>query len=190
MGSFIAQEFIKYYSSSIDAVILSGSSKAGLLHKSGNLVAKLLFSWAKGGKQNHFLNKLSFGSFNKAFKPNRTAFDWLTRDDEQVDKYIDDPLCGYVCTTGFFKGFFGGLAKLNKNVNLIDKNLPIYIMSGAKDPVGNFGKDVIGLYNMYVKYDITTVDIKLYENGRHEMLNEINKNEVYLDILSWIKKNI
>lgn len=188
MGSFVSQEYIKKYSESIDGVILSGSTKAGLLHKSGNMLAKVLFACGNTHKQNKFLNKLSFGSFNKAFKPNRTGFDWLSSDNEQVDKYISDPLCGFVCTTGFFKGFFKGLSTLNKSIDAINKNLPIYIMSGSKDPVGAFGKGVIKLYNMYVKNHITTVDIKLYENGRHEMLNETNKLEVYMDIMSWIRK--
>lgn len=188
MGSFIAQEYIKCFSDSIDGVILSGSSKAGLLHKSGNLLANVLFACGDNHKKNNFLNKLSFGSFNKSFKPNRSNFDWLSSDNQQVDKYIEDPLCGFVCTTGFFKGFFKGLSKLNKKIDNIDKNLPIYIMSGSKDPVGSFGKGVINLYNMYVKNDMTNVNIKLYENGRHEMLNEVNQMEVYMDIMSWIKK--
>ena len=184
MGSFISQEFIKRHSDLIDGVILSGSAKTGLLHKMGALLSGMSLKDKKA--PNQFLNNLSFGSYNKAFKPNRTEFDWLSRDNEQVDKYVADPLCGYVCTTGFFKEFMKGLKNLNKGVENIRKDLPIYIMSGAMDPVGNNGKDVVKLEEMYKNLNIENVSMKLYEDGRHEMLNEINKDEVIKDILAWL----
>lgn len=184
MGSFLTQEFIKRYSNLIDGVIISGSAKTGALHKMGKFVSSLVIG--DRTKPNKFLDGLSFGSYNKQFKPARTPFDWLSRDNEQVDKYIADPLCGYVCTTGFYKEFLKGLAKLNKNVENIRKDLPIYIMSGSKDPVGNNGKDVKALYEMYKNNKIDDVELHLYEDGRHEMLNEINKDEVIKDIKSWL----
>jgi len=188
MGSFISQEFIKKHNDLIDGVVLSGSAKTGLLHKVGNLMAKL-----QGGdltKPNNFMNGMSFGSYNNCFKPNRTEFDWLSRDEKQVDKYVEDPLCGYVCTTGFFKAFMHGLAHLNDNVKDIRKDLPIYIMAGANDPVGNNGKDVIALNNMYKDLGIKDVEMILYKDGRHEMLNEINKDEVISNIVNWFNKHI
>lgn len=190
MGSFMSQAFIKKYSSDIEGVILCGSSKVGLLHYSGNILTKVLFCLADNKKQNPFLNNLSFGSYNNNFKPARTDFDWLSRDEKQVDKYVEDDLCGFICTTGFYKSFFSGLSKLNKNIDDINKDLPIYIIAGDKDPVGNNGKDVIKLCHNYLLHEIKDVEIKLYEGARHEILNETNKEEVYNDVKDWLIKHI
>lgn len=187
MGSFLSQQFIKVHGDAIEKVILSGSSKIGLLHKMGKSVSSL-YSGGNQKKENSFLNKLSFGSYNKDFAPNRTEFDWLSRDNEQVDKYVADPLCGYCCTTGFFREFLGGLSKLNENLDSIPKDLPIYIMSGSKDPVGAAGKGVMALAEMYNGLGIKHVDLKLYPEGRHETLNEINKDEVIKDIIEYLNK--
>lgn len=187
MGSFLAQRFIQLYGDKISKVILSGSAKSGALHKFGR-VAAAIFGGGEETKENPKLNKLSFGSYNKPFKPNRTEFDWLSKDEAQVDKYVADPLCGYCCTTSFFKEFLRGLSHLNKEVNLVPKTLPIYIMSGDKDPVGAAGKDVIKLEKMYKKLGVENVEMKLYPDGRHEMLNEVNKDEVIKDIIDWINK--
>lgn len=185
MGSYLSQQYIKVYGESVSKVILSGSSKTGALHKMGKFLADF-FTYGNQKNPNAFLNNLSFGSYNKPFKPNRTEFDWLSRDEKQVDKYVNDPLCGYCCTTGFFREFLTGLAKLNNGVSSIPKSLPIFILSGDKDPVGSQGKDTKKLYDMYIKNGLKNVEIKLYKNGRHEMLNEINKDEVISDIISWI----
>ena len=188
MGSFIAQEYIKRYGKNIDGVVLSGSAKTGLLHKMGNLLATLSLKPLK--EPNKFLDSLSFGSYNKNIKEPRTKFDWLSRDTKQVDKYVADPLCGYCCTTGFFKGFMKGLSKLNKGVKEVPVKLPIYIMAGHDDPVGNYGKDVIALEKMYKDLGIKDVEMILYEGGRHEMLNEINRDEVIKNIGNWFNKHI
>lgn len=190
MGSFMSQAFIKKYSLDIDGVILCGSAKVGMLHYSGNLLTQVIFAFANNHKPNNFLNNLSFGSYNKKFKPNRTAFDWLSRDEKEVDKYIEDDLCGFVCTTGFFKSFFKGLSKLNKNIDDINKELPIYIIAGHDDPVGGCGNDVTKLCHNYLLHDIQDVEIKLYDEARHEILNETNKEEVKVDILNWLDKRV
>lgn len=187
MGSFLSQQFIKVHGDSIEKVILSGSAKTGSLHKMGKFVSSF-FSGGDQKKENKFLNNLSFGSYNKDFAPNRTDFDWLSRDNEQVDKYVADPLCGYCCTTGFFREFLKGLAQLNDNLEFIPKELPIYIMSGSKDPVGAASRDVKALYEMYKELGIKDVELKLYEDGRHEMLNETNKDEVIADIVNYLNK--
>ena len=187
MGSFLSQQFIKVHGDAIEKVILSGSAKTGSLHKMGKFISSF-FSGGDQKKENKFLNNLSFGSYNKDFAPNRTDFDWLSRDNEQVDKYVADPLCGYCCTTGFFREFLKGLAQLNENLEFIPKELPIYIMSGSKDPVGAAGRDVKSLYEMYKDLGIKDVEMKLYEDGRHEMLNETNKDEVIADIVNYLNK--
>lgn len=134
------------------------------------------------------MDSLSFGDYNNAFKPNRTKFDWLSRDDKEVDKYINDPYCGTIFTAGFFYDFLNGLKKIEdkKNFKLIPKNLPIYIFSGDKDPVGKFGKGVLNLYNRYKNHGVKDIKYKLYSEGRHEMLNEINRDEVMDDTVQWL----
>jgi alpha-beta hydrolase superfamily lysophospholipase len=145
----------------------------------------------KKAKRN-IMNKLSFGAFNGAFKPNRTDYDWLSRDNDEVDKYIKDPWCGAVFTTGFFCDMLGGLNYINNKENIakIPRNLPIYIFSGAKDPVGANTKGVTQVYNSLKDAGIGEVTLKFYENGRHESLNEINRDEVTSDVIAWLNKHI
>lgn len=134
------------------------------------------------------MNKLSFGHFNSYFKPYRTNVDWLCSVDDEVDKYLNDEYCGFICTTSFYYDLIKGLFDIHKKENMesIPKELPIYIIAGDKDPVGRQGKGILDLYDRYKKLNIKDVNYKLYENGRHEILNEINKDEVIDDILIWM----
>ena len=136
------------------------------------------------------MNKLSFGDFNKPFKPNRTDFDWLSRDNESVDKYVADPYCGTIFSVGFFNNLVKGLELVNKLyiAEKVRKDLPIYLFSGDKDPVSKNGKQISDVFGMYKNAGITDIDMMLYPDARHETLNEINKEDVYNDVLSWIIK--
>lgn len=136
------------------------------------------------------MDKLSFGSYNRAFPDNRTKFDWLSRDEKQVDRYIEDPYCGGIFTSSFFYDFLRGLKMITrrKNLEAVSKNLPIYIFSGSMDPVGGFGKGVEKLKEMYETHGLKEVSLVLYPEGRHEMLNEINRDEVIEDIVRWLNK--
>ena len=142
--------------------------------------------------KSELMDKLSFGSFNNKFKPTRTNYDWLCSVDEEVDKYIDSEYCGFICTTSYYYDLIRGLWKINEkeNLNKIPKDLPVYIFAGDKDPVGDFGKGIINLYECYKALGIKDLKYKLYKNGRHEMLNENNKDEVIEDILNWINNII
>lgn len=193
MGSFAAQRYIMLYGNELKGVILSGSNGSQkLLHKIGLLVAKSEVKKNGRNAKSFVMNKLSFGNFNKPFKPNRTEFDWLSRDNDEVDKYVADPYCGGVFTAGFFYDFMKFLAIIDneKNIDLVPKNLPIFIFSGDKDPVGNFGKGVLKLYNAYKKYGIKDFTMKLYPDGRHESLNEINQSEVMANVIKWLDENV
>lgn len=191
MGSFLTQRYICLYGRGLKGAILSGScGKQGIIIDIGRLMAKReIKKIGRCGKSNK-LDKLSFGSYNNSFKPNRTAFDWLSRDNKEVDKYIADPFCGAVFTAGFFYDFLGGLKSIAdyKEINNVPKDLPIYIFSGDKDPVGKSGKGVLKLVKTYKEHGIEDLSYKLYKDGRHEMLNEINKEEVMSDIIKWINK--
>lgn len=193
MGSFLAQRYISHYGDNIQGVILSGTSgDQGFVLNIGISIAKREVA-KKGPKaRSPRLNNLSFGSYNKKFEPSRTEFDWLTRDEKEVDKYMEDPYCGGIFTTSFYYDFFKGLKENFKKSNLenIPKNLPIYIFAGDKDPVGNMGKGVLKLVKCYQRLGIKDLEYKLYKDGRHEMLNEINRDEVMEDVINWLDKHI
>jgi alpha-beta hydrolase superfamily lysophospholipase len=193
MGSFLLQRYICLYGSELKGAILSGScGKQGVIIDIARLIAKMeIRKIGRSGKSNK-LDKLSFGSYNKFFDANRTDFDWLSRDDKEVDKYIEDPFCGTVFTAGFFYDFLGGINSIadNRQIKRVPKDLPIYIFSGDKDPVGKNGKGVQKLFKTYKEHGIVDLTYKLYKDGRHEMLNEINKEEVNSDVIKWLNKHI
>lgn len=193
MGSFLAQRYICLYGRELDGVILSGScGKQGIAVDIARFIAKReIKKIGRTGKSNK-LNKLSFGSYNNSFKPNRTEFDWLSRDTKEVDKYIADPFCGTVFTAGFFYDFLTGLKLIadDKEIKKVPKDLPIYIFSGIKDPVGKNGTGVLRLINTYREHGIRDLTYKLYKDGRHEMLNENNKEEVIADVIEWLNMYI
>lgn len=193
MGSFLTQRYICLYGNGLKGTILSGScGKQGILIDIARLIAKgEIKKIGRSGKSNK-LDKLSFGSYNNSFKPNRTDFDWLSRDNKEVDKYIADPFCGTVFTAGFFYDFLGGLKNIadNMEVKNVPKDLPIYIFSGDKDPVGKNGKGVLKLVKTYKDHGIKDLTYKLYKDGRHEMLNETNREEVTFDVIKWLNAHV
>jgi alpha-beta hydrolase superfamily lysophospholipase len=187
MGSFLSQQILFESSGLVDAAILCGSNGKPLrLASIGKIVARLeRLRLGKRGRS-ELLTDLSFGPFNKRFAPNRTAFDWLSRDQAQVDSYIADPRCGFVCTTQFWIDLLDGLGPLakEKNRDRVPEALPVLIVSGDEDPVGvNLSELVKG----YRGNGMTHVALKLYAGGRHEMLNETNRNEVQDDVMAWLE---
>ncbi|MCJ8008779.1 alpha/beta hydrolase [Lederbergia wuyishanensis] len=187
MGSFLVRRYIQQYSSSVLGVILSGTAGSpGFAGKLGKLIAKWEGS-IKGTKApSPFLDRLSFGSFNKGIENPKTTFDWLSRDKNEVEKYINDPRCGFVCSSGFFYDLFEGLEKIhNPNLNQsIPKDLPMLFFSGDKDPVG--GNKVLQVIEQYKEIGLSNIESTFFKDGRHEMLNEINKHEVFLLVQKWI----
>ncbi len=193
MGSFFTRNYIAEYTDLVHGAILSGTGgHPGLLGKVGVLLTKLLTATKGKHAQTPLMTKLSFGEFNKAFKPNRTDYDWLSRDTEQVDKYINDPYCGTVFSVGFFRDMLSALLVINDEVSYqkTSNNLPIFLVAGAADPVGDNGKGVTEVYNKYKNAGLSNVEIKLYEDARHEILNEINRDDVYRVVRELILKQI
>jgi len=191
MGSFLVRRYIQKYSSSVQGVILSGTAGSpGVAGKLGKLIAK----WegrVKGPKApSPLLDRLSFGSFNKGIQNPKTTFDWLSRDSSEVEKYINDPHCGFVCSSGFFYDLFDGLEKIHdpKLNQSIPKDLPMLFFSGDKDPVG--GTKVLQVIQHYKDIGLLNIDSTFFKDGRHEMLNEINKHDVYQLVLNWITKQL
>jgi alpha-beta hydrolase superfamily lysophospholipase len=193
MGSFLSRHYSMLYASELSGLILSGTGgDPGAIGKVGLFIAKMDAKIHGKKAKSKIMNKLSFGAFNGSFKPNRTDYDWLSRDNAEVDKYISDSWCGAVFTAGFFCDMLGGIGYINKKENIakIPKNLSIYIFSGAKDPVGGNTKGVSQVYNALKDAGIGDLTLKFYEDGRHEMLNEINREEVFTDVIAWLNKHV
>ena len=189
MGSFIGQAFAMHHGERLTGLLLSGSSwpqRTQLVP--GRFLAKIE-SW-RLGKKGHstLINALGFGAFNRPFHPVRTEMDWLSRDEAEVDKYVDDPLCGGPFTCGLWYDFMGGLFELGSRHSLarIPADLPILITGGGADPVGG-EKGMTQLARQYRQTSHERVKLKIYPEGRHEMLNEVNRDEVTTDWLDWIE---
>lgn len=188
MGSYIAQAYLLHHSASLDGAILSGSNfQPVALYRAARVIARAerLRQGVRG--RSALIEFLSFGSFNKAFKPNRTAFDWLSRDPAEVDKYINDPLCGFRCTNQLWIDLLGGLQQISKASNLaqIDPGLPILVMGGECDPVSE-GKRLNSLTNALCEAGCQHLQLNIYPQARHEVFNETNRDEVTADVLSWL----
>ncbi|KAF0865204.1 alpha/beta hydrolase [Pseudomonas sp. LD120] len=188
MGSYIAQGYMLHHSASLQAAILSGSNFQPLaLYRVASLIARLE-RWRQGAQgRSALINWLSFGSFNKAFKPNRTAFDWLSRDPAEVDKYVNDPLCGFRCTNQLWIDLLGGLQQISKIANLaqIDPGLPLLVMGGECDPV-SAGKRLKDLANALREAGSQRLQLNIYPQARHELFNESNRDQVTHDVLAWL----
>ena len=190
LGSFLTRRYIQLYGDEIEGAILSGTGgNQGLLGKAGLLLAK----WERKRKgprtPSPLLHKLTFGNFNKGFSPARTEFDFLTCDEKIVDAYMDDENCGFICSTGFYIDLISGIELIHRTEELekTPKSLPLFFISGDKDPVGGMGKDVEAVYELYQQHGFEHISFKLYEDARHELINELNKEEVFEDILRWIQ---
>lgn len=190
MGSFLTQRYIQLYGNEIDGVILSGTNgKPPSTINAGIVLSKTIMKLKGRKASGKLVDKMAFGSYNKRFMPNKTKFDWLSRDEEQVAKYIDNPYCGTIFPVSFFHDLFIGMKSVHRPefLNQIPKELPIYIFGGSDDPVGNYGVGITNLEAAYKSLGIKNVTSKLYPDGRHEMLNEINRDEVIDDVINWIK---
>jgi alpha-beta hydrolase superfamily lysophospholipase len=188
-GSFIAQRYLTKHGESLAGAMLSGSnSGVALLMKVAVLVSAAERLRLGPKNRSPLLQKLSFGNYNQAFKPVRTDYDWLSRDTEEVDKYIADPLCGFAVSTEFWHELLLALSQLEDRELLarIPKSLPIHIFAGALDPVGRAGKGPHALARHYARAGLSHVTHKLYAGGRHEMLNEVNRDEVTADLIRWL----
>ncbi len=192
MGSFASQRYIMDYGNNLSGLILCGSNgKQGIILNLAHLIInREIKKYGRRSKSNK-INNLIFGG--EIIRRNeKTKFDWLSRDKEQVEKYINDPFCGVVCSCGFFYDLVQGLKEIEDKENLkkVPLDIPIYIISGDKDPIGKNGKGVLRLRDRYIKLGVKDVTCKLYKDGRHELLNEINKEEVFEDIICWLNNKI
>lgn len=192
MGSFMVQDYIQRFTNHVNKVIICGSNgkNAKGKYSFGVTLTKLITKKSNREKPCSIMNKLAFGSFAKGIKNRKTDFDWLSTDNENVQKYINDPECGFVCSYGFFKEFMKGCNRLYKREFLkkIRKDMNVLVIAGSDDPVGCKGKGPTNLVKLYNKLGLENVQLKLYEGKRHEVLNETNRDEVYSDILKFLNE--
>ncbi|WAJ39209.1 lysophospholipase [Pseudomonas sp. GOM7] len=190
MGSYIGMAYLLGHSCSLQGAVLSGSNYQPVaLYKAARLIARFE-RWRLGPKgRSKVIDFLSFGSFNKAFKPNRTAFDWLSRDAQEVDKYVTDPLCGFVCTTQLWCDLLEGLQQITPVDNLaqIDADLPLLVIGGSRDPVSD-GQRLQHLAEALNAAGVRDVQLKIYPEARHELFNELNRDEVSEHLVAWLEQ--
>ena len=193
MGSFVVRTYLIQHPDKYDAAILSGTGHQNKLMIFAGSTAARLMTRSKGPMgDGTALNNMAFGSYCKKIPNPRTPFDWISRDEAAVDKYIADPWCGFVCKVSLYRDMMEGVKFITnqKNIDKMNKEAPVYFMSGDADPVGDYGVGVEKAYHAFCAAGLKDVSMKLYPGGRHEMLNEINREDVKKDILDWINEKL
>lgn len=193
MGSFIVRNYMFRYGTGVNAVIVMGTGmQSAALLRLSKMLAHIQKIFCGPKHVSGLIDKLAFGSYNRQIEDPRTPADWLSRDAERVDKYIVDPMCGFVFTVNGFLTLFELISRLHKRENLerIPKTLPVFMLSGDADPVGDYGKGVQKAYESLKDVGIENITLKMYDGGRHELLNETNRAEVMEDVFRWIEETV
>lgn len=194
MGSFVARGYLIEYSGTIDGCILSGTGQeAPGVISLGNVASSILGKLKGNRAHSAFLDKFMGGAYNSRFKAGgRTPVDWISRDEAAVDSCLADPMRNFLPTIGMYRDIFKGMEFLSlpENLRKMDSFVPVYLFSGDKDPVGEEGEGVRRVYSILRYNGVREVEIKLYPDGRHEMLHEINREEVYQDTLDWLEEHL
>lgn len=191
MGSYFARKYITIYGNEIDGVILSGTGNQPFaVAEAGYLISSLLVFFKGDHYRSRLMHSMMFGSFAKSVKERETDFDWLGKDKEKVAAYMADPFCQFKFTAGADRDFMKIITELckKKRFDRIPKDLPVFLCAGEKDPVGSMGKGVVQVYETFGEIGMKNVTMKLYENDRHEILNEMDRDVVYQDMADWMEK--
>lgn len=192
MGSFLMRTYLYTFHDALAGVILSGTGwQSPAVLAAGRTICRLEILRRGERATSQLLESLAFGAYNRNFAPNRTAYDWLSTDEAQVDRYVADPLCGFSPSIQLYQEMFYGIAQNQKRENLsrMQKTLPILFFSGAQDPVGSMGKGVVQTARAFQAAGMEDVTVKLYEQMRHETLNEVGRQQVWGDIFAWIERH-
>jgi len=189
MGGTVVTYYMQAMPGQADAYVISSPPGfQGPLLDAGFGLAKVekLRQGARG--RSKLLDKISFGAYNDAFKPNRTEFDWLSRNPTEVDKYIADPLCGFLITNQMWIDHLGALRKIKRQDALqrVDHHKPVYIPAGDMDPLNDGLKTTKRLANALRGAGVHRVDERVYPGGRHELYNETNRDEIIADLVAWL----
>ena len=192
MGSFFGRVFAQVHGDIIDGVLISGTGGPNKAAGAAITIIKAMKK-VKGDKyRSQFINNLAFGSYLDKIENPDTPKDWITRDKEIVKQYVADVYCQNVFTLNGFENLMQIISLSNADATFAKtkKDLPIYIFSGSMDPVGGYGIGVMQVFDLYKKAGCTDVTVKIYDGGRHEMLNELNRREVYDDVLNWLVSKV
>ena len=193
MGSFLTRTYLCRYPGEVDGAILSGTGQEPpLIVGGGKLLASLLARFRGPEYISPLVHSLALGAYNKQFAPNRTTADWITRDEAVVDAYMVDPFCQIMPTVSLYRDMLGGLQYISSRraLSQMDPDTPVYIYSGDRDPVGSNGVGVKKVHGFFKAHGTKDLSLKLYEGGRHEMHNELNREEVFSDVLAWLEKHV
>ncbi len=192
MGSFMAQDYVQRFTNSADKVVICGTNgpNGAAAYKLGYPLAKLLSKGKRENKKAKFLASLAIGAYVKSVKNRKTPVDWLSYNDDNNSKYLADPYSGYGSSNGFYRELLKGNRRLyqKKFMLKIKKDLPIFLIAGSEDAVGAKGKGPTKLFELYKKFGLTKVELKLYPNMRHEILNEKDHQIVYDDVVNFYNK--
>lgn len=192
-GSFLARDLATRRGEELAGLILLGvGAGLGTLTAPGMALASAQSRLRGKRHPSRMLHALAFEPYNRHFAPSRTEVDWLTRDEEEVDRYIADPGCGFVSTAGFFHDILAGIASVSapEHAAATPRGLPILLACGDQDPVGAMGKGARRVATTYRRAGVREVALTLYPGARHELLNETNREEVTADLLSWIGAHV
>ena len=193
MGSFLTRTYLIQHPDKPTLAIICGTGhQAPIMVFAGNAIAQMQVKSKGPHGDGTLLNNIAFGSYTKGYDEVRTPFDWLNRDPEKVDAYINDPLCGFVATVSLFRDMMGGIKYIQdkNNAAKMNKDTPILFIAGGADPVGENGKGVDRAYKFFCDAGMKDVTEKIYPEARHEILNELNREEVMKDVLDWINEKL
>ncbi len=190
MGSFMARTILaKYPDSGITAAVICGTGWQPAPVLAAGKAACALVCRAKGERApSPLLQAMAFGTYNRKVEHPRTPYDWLSRDNSVVNAYKADPLCGFTPTAGLMRDMMEGIAYIQREENLakMGKALPVLFIAGGDDPVGSYGAGVRTAAEAFRKAGMERVDVRIYPLCRHELLNEINREEIMDDVSRWI----
>ena len=192
MGSFMARTILcKYPDCGITGAVICGTGWQPAFALPALIrVVEGICKRTGETQPNEKLQSMVFGNYNKKVEHPRTPYDWLTRDAKIVDAYIAHPLCGFTASAGLLREMLKGIYYIEQKTNLerMRKDLPVFFIAGGDDPVGPYGKGVQTCVGAFRKVGMKDVSIRIYPLCRHEILNEINRQEIFEDVLQWIVK--
>lgn len=191
MGSFLTRRYIAKYGEELAGALILGTGYTPYPALAFGMRLCRITASGKGEEvRSKAVQNLAFGNYNRSFRPARCDYDWLTKEEEVVDRYLQDPYCAYRFTVNGFYGLFRNIWFAQKEVGSTPESLPVCILSGSEDPVGSNGKGVVKVFREMEKAGVRDLYIRLYPGDRHEILNETNRLEVYEDIKDWLEARI
>lgn len=193
MGSFLARRYMMNFGYELTGAIICGTGgQPGAVLAGGRVLAELIRLVRGDRHRSKLLQKAAFQSYNARIKDAKTSNDWLSRREENVERYNRDKYCTYRFTVNGYRGLFSTIAYIQRKSNIakLPKELPVFLIAGEEDPVGAYGKGVLAVSESYKKQGLTDVECKLYPQDRHEILNEEDREVVFEDVRNWLEKHL